>query len=276
MLGSIRRLLAEHNIELCASLPLASCRIQRAYLLEKQGIKPDGDGTVFIFAVPYRARIDVSPNISAYAIPMDYHRFMNNLFDDVLPRLRKEFPDFIFAGFTDHSPIDERDAAAASGIGIIGKNGLLITEPYSSYIFIGEIITNADTGATAHEIQYCEDCGKCISACPYKMSGNCISAVTQKKGELTDDDKAAIISCGSVWGCDICQDVCPHTLRAIESGSIYTKIPYFMNALTPRLTTELVSSMSEEDFSRRAYSWRGRETILRNLCLTEKKMTDKD
>ena len=73
-----------------------------------------------------------------------------------------------------------------------------------------------------------------------------------------------IIKHGSVWGCDICQEAAP-TRRRAKSGSIYTKIPYFLRSLTPRLTKELVLSMSEEDFVKRAYSWRGRDTILRNL-----------
>jgi epoxyqueuosine reductase QueG len=271
MLESVKRLLSEYNINLCNALPLSSCRIHRAYLLEKNGIKPDCGGTVFMLAVPYLAKTDIIPNISAYAVPENYHKFMEELFDDVLPRLRNEFPGNTFAGFTDHSPIDERDAAAAAGIGVIGKNGLLITEPYSSYIFLGEIITDAHTECAPSEIKFCEGCGKCTLSCPYGISGNCLSAVTQKKGELTEEEKAVILKYGSAWGCDICQEVCPHTQRAIKAGSIYTKIPYFTRSLTPRLTYKIVSSMSDDDFARRAYSWRGRETILRNLSLFEDK-----
>ncbi len=271
MIESVRRLLSEHGIDLCEALPLESCRIIRAYLLEKSGLATGKCGTVFIFAVPYRAKTEMASNISAYAVPRDYHQFMNGLFADILPRLRAEFPEYRFAGFTDHSPIDERHAAAAAGVGVVGKNGLIITEKYSSFVFIGEIITDAETSCSPHEIGYCENCGKCISACPFNMSGSCLSAVTQKKGELSDDDKAAMLKYGTAWGCDICQEVCPHTKRAIERGSIYTKIPYFNQELTPRLTYEAVASMSDGEFSLRAYSWRGRETILRNLELLESK-----
>ncbi len=271
MLESVKRLLSEYNIDLCGALPLSSCRIHRDYLLKKNRIKPDCGGTVFIFTVPYRTKTELKTNISAYAIPEDYHRFMERLFEDLIPRLRREFPDNIFAGFTDHSPIDERGAAAAAGIGVIGKNGLLITEPYSSYIFLGEIITDAHTDCSPREIKYCEGCGKCIMSCPYRMKDNCLSAVTQKKGDLTEDEKNVILKYGSAWGCDICQEVCPHTERAINAGSIYTKIPYFTRSLTPRLTYQIVSTMSDDDFAHRAYSWRGRETILRNLSLFEDK-----
>jgi epoxyqueuosine reductase QueG len=209
-------------------------------------------------------------------VPEDYHRFFTGLFDDILPRLREKFPENKFAGFTDHSPIDERAAAAAAGLGFIGRHGLLITEPYSSYVFLGEIIADPDTAAdedaakpTVRNSAFCENCNLCVAACPFGLFGGCLSALTQKKGELSEDEKKMIAKYGFSWGCDICQEVCPHTAAARSRGSIYTSIPYFLRALTPRLTRELVLSMSDEEFSRRAYSWRGRETILRNLELIE-------
>ena len=270
MFDYIRRLLSEHQITLCGALPLSACKITRPHLLEKHGIGTAG--RVFIFAVPYLTPTDVLPNISAYAIPEDYHRFFAGLFDSVLPRIKDKFPGYKFAGYTDSSPIDERSAAAAAGLGFVGRHGLLITGLHSSYVFLGEIITNADikdnSGGIApaeHNPPLCEGCYACTAACPYGLSGGCLSAVTQKKGELSEDEKNMIIKHGSVWGCDICQEACPYTAAARKSGSIYTKIPYFLRSLTPRLTKELVLSMSEEDFVKRAYSWRGRDTILRNL-----------
>ena len=102
--------------------------------------------------------------------------------------------------------------------------------------------------------------------------GVCLSALTQKKGELNEEDANVIKKHGSVWGCDICQEVCPHTIRAIDSGTIYTYIDFFKQDVISTLTKEILDSMSEEDFKRRAYSWRGRPTIDRNLSLfdTEK------
>ena len=275
MLGYIREILSEHNITLCGSLPLSSCRVIRPYLLEKHGIGPGG--RVFVFAVPYLAPTGAKPNISAYAVPEDYHRFFTGLFDDILPRLREKFPGHRFTGFTDHSPIDERAAAAAAGLGCVGRHGLLITGPYSSYVFLGEIIADPDTAVGEDAVipdvrnsALCENCNLCAAACPYGLSGGCLSAVTQKKGELSEDERNMIAKYGFAWGCDIWQEVCPHTGAARSRGSIYTSIPYFLRALTPRLTRELVLSMSDEEFSKRAYSWRGRETILRNLELIEK------
>lgn len=269
MLDYIKDELVKRGIDLFGAIPLCDCRIIKRYLLEREGISPERGGTVIILTVPYLAPLDIEPNISAYAVGEDYHAFFAGLFAELLPGLRARYPDNKFAGFTDHSPIDERDAAARAGLGTIGRNGMLITEKYSSYVFLGEIVTDAAIDCTAKEILCCEDCGLCASACPYALTGGCLSAINQKKGELTADEKKIIADKGIVWGCDICQQVCPHTKAAKERGSIYTRIPYFLESLTPRLSADLMQEMSDDDFSRRAYSWRGRETVLRNLRIVE-------
>ena len=167
------------------------------------------------------------------------------------------------------SPINERDAAAMAGLGIIGDKGMLITEKYSSYVFLGEIITDIPTTASPSPIERCIGCGACKKACPMDKIGVCLSSLTQKKGILTPDEEQAILSFGSAWGCDICQEVCPYTKRAMESGTIYTSIEYFQKELIPLLKREDIDKMSDTEFSQRAYSWRGKAVISRNLTLTE-------
>lgn len=93
----------------------------------------------------------------------------------------------------------------------------------------------------------------------------CLSSLTQKKGELTEIEQEMIKKYASAWGCDICQEVCPYTERALKGGSIYTNIEFFKESRTPYLTSEAIENMSDEEFLSRAYSWRGRQTILRNL-----------
>ena len=193
--------------------------------------------------------------------------FFRDLFGDLLPRLRERFPGEKFAGFADHSPIDERDAAARAGLGIIGRNGMLITNPYSSYVFLGELITTKAVPCAAQEIGYCEDCGACRRACPMEAIGTCLSALTQKKGALTDAEAETIRRYGSVWGCDICGEVCPHTRRALREGTIYSEIPFFSEQTVSRLTLAGLDAMDDEAFSARAFAWRGRETVQRNLLL---------
>ena len=268
MLDTVRELLTKNKIHLVAPIPLSDCRITRKYLLDRADII---DGTAFVFAIPYLSStsLDNERNISAYAAPPDYHGFSASLFEEILPSLRTSFPNNKFVGFSDHSPIDERLAAASAGLGILGDSGLLITEKYSSYVFLGEIITDASIECVAKEPRYCEGCGACRDACPYSLSGGCLSALTQKKGELTKEEEAIIIKYGSAWGCDICQAVCPHTARAIKEKTIISPIPYFSKDVIPHLTADLICQMADSEFSRRAYSWRGRETIMRNLRLLQ-------
>ncbi len=256
------------QIDCYGAIPLSACRIVKPYLLEQEGIE---SGSVILLAIPYYtpACDDPNRNISAYAVSKDYHFYFKKLFEELLPLLREAYPACKFAAFADHSPIDEPDAAAKAGLGIRGKNHLLITPKYSSYVFFGEIITDMELPCRAGEIKECENCGRCMSRCPFEESNGCLSALTQKKGELTASEAATILRHGSAWGCDICQEVCPHTQRARQSGSIYSPIPYFAEEPIPCLHTESLASMSEEAFSLRAYAWRKKETILRNLNLLE-------
>ena len=270
MIKTISRLLAERGIRLCAPIPLSACRILRPYLLERAGI---GDGTAFLFAVPYYTTEcdDPARNISAYAVSRDYHAFFGALFDEILPILRVQFPQNRFAGFTDHSPIAEVEAAVRAGLGVRGCNRLLLTEAYASYVFLGEIVTDASVDCVLHEPRTCTQCGACKSSCPVALNGEaCLSALTQKKGELTAEEAKALLANGMIWGCDRCQESCPVTRRAKAAGSIYTPIAFFKEHALPHLTANAVEEMSNEAFAARAYSWRGRKTILRNLHLFQK------
>lgn len=261
MENMIRSLLGHEGIKLCGTVSLSDCIITRAYLLERAGIV---SGTVYCFAIPYYTRGNGASNISRYAWGRDYHYYVKQLAERLLPLLRESYPDNRFAIFTDHSPIDERHAAAISGIGILGRNGLVITEDYSSYVFIAELITDAPTDAVPHEIRHCGGCGACEQACPYHFRG-CLSEVTQRKGELEACERDMLCKYGTAWGCDICAEVCPHTRAALKRGSIYTPVNYFHENQISTLTPCEFAAMSDEEFALRAYSWRGREVIMRNL-----------
>lgn len=268
MFAFLSSFLKKELIDCYAPIPLSACRIVKPYLLERAGIQ---SGTVVMMAIPYfsPACRDPERNVSAYAVSRDYHLFYKNLFERLLSALQTRYPQNKFAAFADHSPIDELEAAAKAGLGIIGKNHLLITKKYSSYVFLGELITDMEITCDSNPIEECENCGKCMSLCPAAECGGCLSALTQKKGTLTEDEKNCILKFGSLWGCDICQQVCPHTQKALLSGSIETPIPFFKENTISHLSVEAVEAMSDEDFLQRAYSWRGRDTILRNLKLAE-------
>ena len=272
MFAFLSNFFTSHGIDTLGTLALSDCRILRPYLLERAGILA---GNVLLIAVPYYSPACDAPerNLSAYAVPRDYHAYFDGLFGELLPQLKESYPTHRFAAFYDHSPIAEVEAAARAGLGCIGKNGLLLTERYSSYVFLAELITDAPLPSTAREISVCEDCGRCRAVCPAVSLGDCLSALTQKKGDLTTDEQAALCRSATVWGCDLCQEVCPHTFRAKKSGTIYTNIPYFGEETLPHLSLDRLDRMSDEEFSKRAYAWRGRKTIHRNLLLNETKNT---
>ena len=271
MFEKLLNFLQKKNINLLGAVPLSACRVIRPYLLERANIQ---NGTVFVMAVPYftTACEDTERCISAYAVPRDYHLFFEELYKELLPYLAECFPANRFAAFADHSPISELHAAACAGLGVIGKNGLLLTERYGSYVFLGEIITNAALTSYAREISHCIDCKKCVNTCPVNLKiEGCLSAITQKKGELSKNEITAIQKNHCAWGCDTCQEVCPYTVSAIKNGTIFTNIDFFKNDLDPVISTALINSMSDEMFSQKAYSWRGKNVILRNLKILEDK-----
>ncbi|MBE6585837.1 MAG: epoxyqueuosine reductase [Ruminococcaceae bacterium] len=263
------------------AIPLSQCRILRPYLLEQRGLKDAS--TVLMFAVPYVMAEDaLSPqrNVSVYAVAEDYHLYFSELSEALIPELTRFFPGFQFAIFSDHSPIGEVEAAALCGLGCVGDHGLLITPEYGSFVFLGEIITdmpwNTATGEVIFtprdEVPRCEHCGACIAACPGKCLPNsrdtCVSAITQKKGSLTQEEKDYFSRQTLVWGCDICQMSCPHNQNILKSN-ISTPIQYFRQNRQPKIDLYALQHMSNEDFAKRAYAWRGKAIIERNLILQE-------
>lgn len=256
------------QITLFAPIPLSQCNIKKPYLLERVGIS---DGTAIMIAVPYFTKfcLQENRNISCYAVSRDYHIYFEKLYDELLPLLREKFSQYRFAGFADHSPIAEVEAAARAGLGVIGKNHLLITEKYSSFVFLGTLVTDAKIPCKTHPVTFCEGCGNCLSECPAKEPFGCLSALTQKKGVLSDLEQKAMITNASAWGCDRCQLVCPHTQKALETRTIFSPIPYFGEYSIPHLTSKELDAMSDEEFCARAYAWRGKDTIHRNLILLE-------
>lgn len=265
---TLSEIFESEKIEYYAPVPLAAVRVIKPYLLERCGVSREV-GSALVMCVPYYS--GVPENISAYACSRDYHLYFERLFDRIIPRLRELYPEHSFYGFADHSPISEVNAAAVAGLGVIGDNHLFITKKYSSFVFLGEVISDMPAEAWGMplyggEVRRCEGCGACSRGCPEGLDvTSCLSALTQKKGELDEGERARLTEHGIAWGCDRCQNVCPHTKRAAASGSIYTPIEFFYEHRMDSIDLDALWSMSDEEFFSRAYSWRGRETIARNL-----------
>lgn len=254
-------------------IPLADCRVLRPYLLERTGFGANliQSGSVIMLSVPYAVPCH-QRTVSMYAVAKDYHAYFDALFDAVLPALRADYPEHIFAGFADHSPIAEVEAACKAGLGVMGRNGLLLTKKHSSFVFLGEIITSMPTQNASDPILHCPDCGACLDACPVALDKEqCLSDLTQKKGTLDPQQTQRLQEHALVWGCDTCQEICPYTQNAKKAGTLYTTVPYFLQDLIPCPDLSTIHAMTDPDFACRAYAWRGRQTICRNLMIKEEK-----
>ncbi len=155
--------------------------------------------------------------VARYARGRDYHEVMKKRLHELADRLRATFPGAEFRSFVDTAPIMEREHAAAAGLGWIGKHTLLINPRLGSYLLLGGVLTTLDLSPVAEEMpDHCGTCTRCIDACPtgaitpYSVDASrCIAYLTiERRGAIPGEFHGAIG--GWVFGCDVCQEVCPH------------------------------------------------------------------
>ena len=218
---------------------------------------PEDSKTVITMLFPYKVKDEKPKNISRYAAVEDYHFVVGNILGEIVNILKENFKDFRFEYFVDNSPINEVKAAVLSGLGVKGKNNLLINKKYGSFCFIGEIVTNYKIQTVENTITNCINCEMCIKNCPSGFlkdkNKKCLSSVTQQKAELTEDEKNLIKNNNTIWGCDICQEICP-----MNKNSASTNIKEFLNTYRDEYK-------ENEDIKNRAYAWRGEKVIKRNF-----------
>lgn len=238
---------------------LVSCRAQNH--LPKEAV------SVLIFSFPYFSPI-LKGNISKYAMVADYHT--------VLISSLKDYCDFLsqktggeFVPFVDNSPIPEVYSAAKAGLGYLGANGLIIDPDYGSYIFLGSVVTNIPFALTCGDIKRCIGCGRCQAACPGQAISNssferddCFSDITQKKKTPTSAQAEIMRNHKLLWGCDICQDICP-----MNKNKKYTQNPLFLEDIV----TELNEDIIENGCKHRAFGFRGTAVLYRNLDIIREK-----
>lgn len=229
---------------------------------------PQNSKTVISLLLPYLIPCDGRRNLSLYCQGRDYHDIVIKKLERACALLKEKFPQNSFAPFCDNSPIPEVSAAYKSGLGFLGQNGLIIHPKFGSYCFIGEIVTDLGLDEYSSPLGFCIGCGKCAEKCvggalSKDKNGDvfafskekCLSFLTQKKGELTDEQKSAIKKGGLVWGCDGCSLVCP-----MNKAAQYSSIEEFYQSPLPYLTEETAAEASE-----RAYGYKGEKILLRNL-----------
>jgi epoxyqueuosine reductase len=189
--------------------------------------------------------------ISKYAYGNDYHEIIKEILNNFLQELKQNIGDINGRAFVDSAPVLEKTWAKKSGLGWIGKNSNLITKQKGSFYFISELIIDVEMTTDNAIADFCGTCTKCIDACPteaivepYVVDGSkCISYLTiELKNEIPNTFKNKMDNW--VFGCDICQDVCPWNRFSEEH-----KQPLF-NDITSKLNlnNEEWESLSEESF----------------------------
>ncbi|MFZ0962285.1 MAG: tRNA epoxyqueuosine(34) reductase QueG [Terriglobia bacterium] len=164
--------------------------------------------------------------ISRYAWGKDYHDVMRSKLEQLRMAVKKLEPDVETRVYVDTGPVVERAFARLSGIGWVGKNTCLINEQKGSWFFLGVVLTNLELDLDLPAPDRCGSCTRCLEACPtgalvepYVMDASrCIAYFNiELKGAIPEEFRSAISR--NVFGCDICQDVCPWNNRPLPVAS---------------------------------------------------------
>jgi len=198
--------------------------------------------------------------VARYAWGEDYHKVLKDRLFELVEAIRAEAGEFRFKVCVDTSPLLERAYAHSAGLGWIGKNTCLINEGIGSWVFLGEILISLELEPDGPAPFRCGSCTRCIDACPTDAlvplevegpshaldSRRCISYWTiELRGEIPEENRDEIGR--HVFGCDICQDVCPWNRpeRAAE-----TRVSeYGLENAEPNLAT--LAELTEEEFNER-------------------------
>lgn len=166
--------------------------------------------------------------VARYARGDDYHAILRARLRALLQWLADDAgPGLEAVTCVDDGPVQERVYAEAAGLGWIGKNTCLINPAIGSWLFLGEIITNLDLDADLPGVDQCGSCTRCLDACPtdalvapYELDATrCLSYLTiEVRGAVEEQWRDGLES--RVFGCDICQDVCPWNRRAAVSDDV--------------------------------------------------------
>ena len=228
--------------------------------------------SIIVCAFPYYVDEVEESNLSKYCYGEDYHIVAKRYLQRICDFLEEKINNFEYKFFVDNGPLVDRYLAYQSGIGYFGINNNIITDEYGSYIFIGYIVNNYEFYADDPLPKTCIKCNKCVKYCPGNaILGNfelnprrCLSYITQKKDDLSEEEINLIKENKMVFGCDICQEVCPH-----NKGISITNIEEFKTNLITKLDYNEINDISNKEFKRRygnrAFSWRGKKIIQRNI-----------
>ncbi len=252
---------------LCESNP---CPFTAADLDERLMGTPDFmPRSAIVCLFPYHVSYSGATNLARYTWATDYHLVVTDYLQRLVDKLSSTNPSELFSIHCDTSPLADRYMAYLAGLGFYGKNKCFINPIWGSYIVIGTVLTTLEFEPNTPMTETCLGCNCCISACLGKCLDHnefkydtCKSYLTQKKGDLTDDEQSIVGKSPLVFGCDVCQEVCPH-----NKDLPTTPIVEFQS-IEPYVDIEELESISNKEFKakygHRAFSWRGKKILIRN------------
>jgi epoxyqueuosine reductase len=237
--------------------------------------------TIISIAFPYLFNPALNSDkvyFSKYTQGRDYHYVVGSMLKSISSFIEKMGGNAVY--FTDNNLLPEKYIASQCGVGFIGKNNLIITEKYGSFVFLGEIITDLDMEADSPSVQKCGSCSLCSNACPTKSlnadncfdkgSDECLSYITQKKDI---EDKWLTKFGGRMFGCDTCQRICPYN-KDVSLSSINEFKPYdYMENVNLSELINMNNSVFNEKYKITSSGWRGKNILKRNALINRVNLT---
>ncbi|MFI3302557.1 MAG: tRNA epoxyqueuosine(34) reductase QueG [Rikenellaceae bacterium] len=196
----------------------------------------DNGRSIIVCGVNYKNKYSLtqgdstSPRIASYALNRDYHKTLRNRLKTLLKALQSHHPTLNGRCFTDSAPLLEKQLAVNCGLGWIGRQSLLITPEFGSFVLLGEIVINHEVDSYDSPLKEdrCGECRACVNSCPVGAINNnrtidtrrCISCRT-----VEVEDSSDLTLNGWIFGCDECQSCCPHNQRTpMSKNSDFTPI----------------------------------------------------
>lgn len=202
----------------------------------------------------------------------DYHVILREKMELLCAYIQSEF-GVVSHGFSDTGPLVDTAVAKRAGLGFIGKNGLLITKEYGSYVYLGYIMSELKVEPDEEVDDGCGTCTKCVTSCPTNaLFGNgsmdakkCLAYQTQKKGVIAEPYRSKMGK--MLYGCDICQMVCPYNKR--KDHHIHEEMEPVYEDVAPELSKlfHMTKKEFQSQFGYMAGSWRGVHVIRRNALI---------
>jgi epoxyqueuosine reductase len=220
---------------------------------------------------PMSRQADI-PKISMYASGTDYHLVIKDKLFQLLDVLRQDIGDIEGRVFVDSAPVLDRAWAKRSGLGWIGKNANLINKSDGSYFFIAELIIDLDLEVDGPVKDFCGTCTRCIDACPtdaiikpYVVDGSkCISYLTiELKNQIPSEFKDQMD--GWVFGCDICQEVCPWNRFSKPTNEELFQVDGNLSGMNKRDWVEMTEQTFGKIFNKSAVKRAGHPKLMDSI-----------